>query len=107
MMRVGIADHYGWAVAVTADANHAVVDRRRIELIEPDVPNAPVEHELEGLDDARAVALVERVRASAVRATTTALDALVAALPTTIASISLRHWPDDFPNDIAVLRRAP
>jgi hypothetical protein len=29
-LRVGIADHFGWAVAVTASADHEVVDRRRI-----------------------------------------------------------------------------
>jgi hypothetical protein len=30
-MRLGIADHLGWAVAVTASSDHEVVDRRRIE----------------------------------------------------------------------------
>ena len=30
-MRLGIADHFGWAIAVTASADHKVVDRRRIE----------------------------------------------------------------------------
>jgi hypothetical protein len=29
-MRVAIADHLGWAIAVTASADHEVVDRRRI-----------------------------------------------------------------------------
>jgi hypothetical protein len=29
-LRVGLADHLGWAVAVTAGADHSVVDRRRI-----------------------------------------------------------------------------
>ncbi len=43
-MRLGIAHHFGWAVAVTASADHAVVDRRRIELIEPDLPPAPIHH---------------------------------------------------------------
>ena len=36
-MRVGIAHHFGWAIAVTATADHRVVDRRRIELVEPGV----------------------------------------------------------------------
>jgi hypothetical protein len=44
-MRLGIAHHFGWAVAVTASADHRVVDRRRIELIEPGVPTAPIHHE--------------------------------------------------------------
>jgi hypothetical protein len=33
-MRLGIADHLGWAIAVTTSASHEVIDRRRIELIE-------------------------------------------------------------------------
>jgi hypothetical protein len=33
-MRLGIVDHFGWAVAVTARSDHRVVDRRRMELIE-------------------------------------------------------------------------
>ena len=31
-LRLGIADHLGWAIAVAASADHEVVDRRRIEL---------------------------------------------------------------------------
>jgi hypothetical protein len=106
-MRLGIADHLGWAVAVTASADHEVVDRRRMELIEPGTPGAPIEHESQGLDVAAAVALVAKVRASAVRATSAALDDIATALPEPIVSISLRTWPLDFPDDIAVQRRAP
>jgi hypothetical protein len=106
-MRFGIADHLGWAVAVTASADHEVVDRRRIELIEPGVPAAPIEHESQGLDVAAACALVAKVRASALRATSAALDEIAAALPEPIISISLRAWPLDFPDDIDLLRRAP
>jgi hypothetical protein len=40
-MRVGIAHHFGWAVAVTASADYQVVDRRRIELIEPGMAAPP------------------------------------------------------------------
>jgi hypothetical protein len=43
-MRVGVFDHFGWAVAVTASADHEVVDRRRIELIEPGLPAAPIHY---------------------------------------------------------------
>jgi hypothetical protein len=39
-MRLGIADHLGWAVAVTVSAADEVVDRRRIELIEPGIAAA-------------------------------------------------------------------
>jgi hypothetical protein len=106
-MRLGIADHFGWAVAVTASADHDVVDRRRIELIEPGVTAAPIHYESHRLDVAATVALVAEVRASVVRATSAALDEIATALPEPIVSISLRDWPPDFPDDIAVQRRAP
>ena len=106
-MRLGIAHHFGWAVAVTASADHEVVDRRRIELIEPGMPSAPIHHEGKPLDDAATVALVAKVRASAARATTAALDELAAAVREPIVSMSLRAWPLDFPDDIAVQRRPP
>ncbi len=115
-MRLGIAHHFGWAVAVTASTEHKVVDRRRIELIEPGLPAAPVHHEGgphllhrsgETLSDDALAALVADVRASVVRATDAALDDLVTALGQPIASMSLRMWPADFPQDIAVQRRVP
>jgi hypothetical protein len=106
-MRVGVAHHLGWAVVVTAAADYKVVDRRRIELIEPGMPTAPIHHEGKPLDDTAAAALVAKVRASAVRATSASLDALAAELPGPIVSMSLRGWPLDFPEDIAVQRRAP
>ncbi|HEX5944784.1 MAG TPA: hypothetical protein VFY82_00835 [Acidimicrobiales bacterium] len=115
-MRVGIAHHFGWAVAVTASADHRVVDRRRIELIEPGLPAAPVHHEggphvlhqrADPLDDAALASLVAQVRTSVVRATSAALDELAAAAPEPIASIAIRAWPADFPDDIALQRRVP
>lgn len=106
-MRVGIADHFGWAVAVTASADHEVVDRRRIELVEPGLSAAPIHYESHRLDVAATAALVAEVRASALRATAAALDELAAALPAPVVSISLRTWPTDFPDDIAVQRRSP
>jgi hypothetical protein len=106
-MRLGIAHHFGWAVAVVAAADHRVVDRRRIELIEPGMPSAPIHQEGKPLDDAATTALVAQVRASAVRATSASLDELAAALPAPVVSMSLRAWPRDFPVDIAVQRRVP
>jgi hypothetical protein len=107
VMRVGIADHFGWAVAVTVSAAHEVLDRRRIELIEPGLSAAPIHYESRRLDVAATAALVARVRASVVRATSAALDEIATALPAPVRSISLRAFPHDFPDDIAVLRRAP
>ena len=106
-MRLGIADHLGWAVAVTADSDHEVADRRRIELVEPGVSQAPIHYDRGRLDVAGAEALVATVRASGMRAGAAALDELAAALPAPVVSISLRRWPPDFPDDIAVQRRPP
>ena len=106
-MRLGIADHFGWAVAVTASGQHDVVDRRRIELIEPGMSAAPMHYESRHLDVAATAALVAEARASVVRATSAALDEIAAALPAPVRSISLRAWPLDFPDDIAVQRRTP
>ena len=106
-MRLGIAHHFGWAVAVTADADHKVMDRRRIELIEPGVAPAPIHHEGKPLDDAAAAVLVAEVRVSARRATAASLDELAATLPEPIVSMSLRAWPADFPVDIATQRLVP
>jgi hypothetical protein len=104
-VRLGIADHLGWAVAITASSGYEVADRRRIALIEPGMPAAPIEGCR--LDLAATVELVARVRASALRAASAALDELATALDEPIVSMSLRAWPLDFPEDVAVQRRAP
>jgi hypothetical protein len=115
-LRLGIAHHFGWAVAVTASADHSVVDRRRIELIEPGWPSAPIHHHggphllhraTAPLSDDELVALVAEVRASVRRTASTALDEVAAAAAKSLSSISIRAWPADFPPDIARQRRVP
>ena len=83
------------------------MDRRRIELIEPGMPTAPIEHEAKALDGGAAARMVAEARASALRATSASLDQLAASLPEPIVSMSLRAWPLDFPDDIVVQRRTP
>jgi hypothetical protein len=104
-VRLGIADHLGWAIAVTATADYEVVDRRRIDLIEPGISAAPIHYDGRRLDVG--AGLVANARASVIRATSAALDQIAAELPEPIVSISLRAWPLDFPEDIAVQLRAP
>jgi hypothetical protein len=106
-VRLGIADHLGWAVAVTASADYEVVDRRRIELVEPGMSAAPIHYDGHRHDVAGMAALVSQVRASVVRAASAALDDIAAALPEPVVSMSLRVWPPDFPDDIGVQLRAP
>jgi hypothetical protein len=106
-MRLGIFDHFGWAVAVTASDDHEVVDRRRIELVEEGLTQAPIHYDRGQLDDAGVATLVAEVRASVLRTASAEFDRLAADLPAPITSMSLRHWPPDFPTDITVLRCAP
>jgi hypothetical protein len=115
-MRVGIAHHLGWAVVVVADVDHTVVDRRKIDLIEPGLPAAPVHHEggphllhRTGvpLDHDALAELVSAVRASVRRAINIALDELEARAPEPVVSLSVRAWPADFPVEVSVQRRVP
>ena len=106
-MRVGIADHLGWAVAVTADDEHRVVDRRRIALVEAGVANMPIHHDSKTLDLEATAVLVAEVRASALRVTAASLDELRESVPGPIVSLSLRVIPADFPVDLATLCRTP
>jgi hypothetical protein len=93
--------------SATVSGDHEVVDRRRIELIEPGMSAAPIHYESSRLDVVATAALVAEVRASVVRATSAALDGIATVLPAPIRSISLRAWPLDFPDDIVVQRRTP
>jgi hypothetical protein len=107
VLRLGLADHFGWAVAVVVADDRNVVTRRRIELVEPGVTPAPIHYESKHLDDAETAALIAEVRASVVRAASAALDELADGLAEPIVSMSVRAWPPGFPTDVAVQRRAP
>lgn len=84
----GISDHCGWAVVVCA-ADGEVVDRRRIELIEPGLPTLPYHHDAQGLPPDEAVALIERVRRSAELCARNALRDL----PAPVVGIAIRKRP--------------
>lgn len=88
---VGVSDHGGWAVLVTVSGG-ALVDRRRVELVEKGLPAIPhhVDAQLVPLDEG--VALVERVRASAERCSRAVLAALARDVKT-IDTIALRACP--------------
>jgi hypothetical protein len=88
---VGISDHGGWAIAVCVGADGTLLDRRRIELVDDDLPGMP--HHVEGqrLPPREAVALVARVRVSAERHAAVALAALEADLG--VRGIALRALP--------------
>jgi hypothetical protein len=90
---VGIADHAGFAIAVTASAAGALVDRRRLELVDATLPAMPHHHEGQRLPIAEAVALVARVRASALRNAAVRLAELESSIGVKIDRIALRECP--------------
>lgn len=103
---VGVAENGNSAVLVTVTARGELLDRRRIDLTEPGVPTHPHHHEgswavgryrntpgARVISLADAVALVERVRASAANGARVALDALAAAVSVPVAAIAIRAFP--------------
>lgn len=98
---LGVADHSGWAVCVTVAVSHdapAVVDRRRVELIEPGVPSQPYHHEAKEMALPDAEKLVARVRASVMRTTLQRISELRDELQRshTIVAMTLRNPPLSF-----------
>jgi len=88
---IGVADHGGWAVLVTAARDGALLDRRRVELVDDELPAIPHHHEAQMLPLDEAVALIERVRVSAERHAVLALEAVATAVPD-IRGIALRDY---------------
>ena len=103
---VGVAENSNSAVLVTIGPGGELLDRRRIALTDGGLPTHPHHHEgswavgrylntpgARTLSLADAVALVERVRASAARGARDGLEALAAAVPVPIVSIAIRACP--------------
>ena len=89
---IGVSDHGGWAVLVTAARDGSLLDRRRVELVDEGLPKLPHHHDAQGLPVDEAVALVERVRASAEKHAALALDGVMRAVPQ-ILGVALRTCP--------------
>jgi len=90
---VGVSDHAGWAVMMTVAADGTILDRRRVELLDAGLPVMPIHHDAQKLPVEEAVALVERVRASAVRQAKLTLEALAKEIPSPIQGVALRQCP--------------
>jgi len=103
---VGVAENGNAAVLVTVAPVGKLLDRRRINLTDRDLPTHPHHHEgswavgrylntpgARALSLADAVALVERVRAAAAAGARDSLEALAAAVPVPIAGIAIRVCP--------------
>ena len=89
---IGVSDHGGWAVFVTVARDGTLLDRRRAELVDDFLPALPHHHEAQGLPADEAVALVERVRASAEKHAALALETIATAVRP-ILGIALRTRP--------------
>lgn len=102
---VGVAEHGNSAVLVTIGRGGELLDRRRVDLTRG-LPTHPYHHEgswavgrylnspwARATSLADALALVERVRESALRGARESLDALAAAVPVSIGTIAIRECP--------------
>ena len=95
---VGIADHNGWAILVSVAAVNgvpAVVDRRRVKLIEEGVPSQPYHHETLALGNLDAERLLRQVTRSIAGCTAAAFDNLSADLLPRyrVAGVTIRQPP--------------
>ena len=102
-----MTEHGNSAVLVTIAPGGELLDRRHVDLTERGLPTHPHHHEgswavgrylntpgARAISLADAVALVERVRASAARGARESLEALAAAVHVPIATIALRVCPE-------------
>ena len=110
---IGVADHSGWAnlvtVSVAGSGRPVVADRRRVQVLEDDLPRQPY-HAAVGLDEREAERLVEAVTEAASAGSARTLDAVLSelggeyeilalavrsgvdrALPDTVAAIVANH----------------
>jgi len=95
---LGVADHSGWAVCVTVAAAGGlpvVIDRRRVELIEPGLPTQPYHHETVGMPLPDAEDLAARVRDAVLRTAFAQVSALRDELrpSCTIVAMTMRRPP--------------
>jgi hypothetical protein len=87
---LGVVDHRGWAVAVAVTSEQEVVERRRLELLDPGLVAMPYEH----FDDDE----IESTAASAARCARTALAGVqqdLAANGYRLTVVSIEAVPDD------------
>jgi hypothetical protein len=103
---VGVAEHGNSAVLVTVASDGELLDRRRIDLTDRELPTHPHHHEgswavgryqnspwAQQISLAEAIELVERVRESAARGAREGLEALAATVAMPITSIAIHVCP--------------
>jgi len=103
---IGVEDHYGWANLVSVAASGRdinVIDKRRVDLIEPNLATSPYHHETLQMRESEAEKLVRAVKASANRRARIALATLITELaPATCRAIAIRTPPlAELPAEVA------
>jgi hypothetical protein len=107
---VSVADHTGWAhlVCVAAHGNvPAVIERRRVALIDRGLPTMPYEHGTTAMREVEANAIIAQVRRSIAIRTSEALRRVVIELPPAhrAVAIAIREPRfDGLPARIAAVR---
>jgi hypothetical protein len=90
---IGISDQGGWAILVTVARDGTLLDRRRVDLVDEGLPKIPHHSDAQRLPLDEAVALVERVRASAERHAKLVFDAVAVMVPGRLRGVALRQCP--------------
>jgi len=109
---ISAADHAGWAhiVCVAAPGNvPAVVERRRVTLIDAGLPTLPYHHDSIDMPEDDATRLIARVRQSIASCTSRALRAIVTDLAPvySVVALAIREPPfADLPESIAAVRQS-
>lgn len=99
---IGASDHYARAELVTLALEDAVpvfLDRRRVELIDKNLPSAPYHHEALELDIGAAIDLVNRVRRSVAQHASAAISTLRATYRARVLILPTSPY-DTLPNSL-------
>jgi hypothetical protein len=109
---ISVADHAGWAHVISVAAPGdvpAVVERRRVTLIDAGLPTLPYHHESLGMREDEANALIARVRRSIAACTSRALREVVSDLAPAYSAVALaiREPPfPELPDGVAAVRQS-
>jgi hypothetical protein len=106
---ISVADHAGWAHVVCVAAPRgvpAVVERRRVALIDAGLPTLPYHHDTIGMREDEANALIARVRRSIAACTSRALHGVVTDLAPAyrVVALAIREPPfAELPETVAAV----
>lgn len=109
---VSVADHTGWAHVVCVgmrDQVPAVIERRRVTLLDRGLPALPYHHDTNAMTEDEANALIARVRRSIAARTSDALTRVVTELSPayTVVALTIRE-PQfaELPETVAIVRKS-